>query len=295
MGCRTTCSRGGPGDLVDRQPRRRRGRTSPLDRIRRRHSRGCPVSRPRRRRLSKRPYARRFPARRRRRNSGQLGMKILIGALLAATAIPLARWLLINWWVLLTLALAAAGFGGVWLYRKAEHARWDRTRVNALRFNHPQIDALHHRDFEYAVRDPPTPRRMLQRPAGRRGRRQRGRRHRDRPVRTGMGHPVQTPAQRHQRLGDRHPRPPARQRHRPPASRCRRRRRRHQRPLLLPVPRTRRRPAHAPGRPPRPRPVGGRHPTALGPAAEDPPTTEARHLIVGRERVKGQPVESRAD
>ncbi|MGW9328386.1 restriction endonuclease, partial [Streptomyces koyangensis] len=41
----------------------------------------------------------------------------------------------------------------MWLYRKVEHARWDRTRVNALRFNLPQIDALHHRDFEYAVRD----------------------------------------------------------------------------------------------------------------------------------------------
>lgn len=80
-------------------------------------------------------------------------MKNLIGALPVAVAIPVARWLLINWWVLLTLALAAAGFGGVWLYRKAEHARWDRTRVNALRFNLPQIDALHHREFAYAVRD----------------------------------------------------------------------------------------------------------------------------------------------
>lgn len=132
-------------------------------------------------------------------------MKILIGALLAAIAIPLARWLLINWWVLLTLALAAAGFGGVWLYRKAEHARWDRTRVNALRFNLPQIDALHHREFEYAVRD------LLRRDGCSNARqvggalRQRGRRHRDRPLRTGMGHPVQTPAKRHQRLGDRHP------------------------------------------------------------------------------------------
>ncbi|MFI1312352.1 hypothetical protein ACH4TS_19740 [Streptomyces albidoflavus] len=50
------------------------------------------MSRSRRRR----PYVRRFPARRRRRNSGQLGMKLLIGALLAAIAVPFAHWLLIN-------------------------------------------------------------------------------------------------------------------------------------------------------------------------------------------------------
>lgn len=37
--------------------------------------------------------------------------------------------------------------------RRRERARWERVRQRGLRYAMPQIDALHHRQFEHAVRD----------------------------------------------------------------------------------------------------------------------------------------------
>ncbi|MFF9853433.1 restriction endonuclease [Streptomyces litmocidini] len=63
------------------------------------------------------------------------------------------RWLAANPWVLVMLLLIAAAAGGVWVRRRREAARWDRVRKRGLRYALPQIDALHHRQFEEAVRD----------------------------------------------------------------------------------------------------------------------------------------------
>ncbi|MFJ7416987.1 restriction endonuclease [Streptomyces uncialis] len=52
------------------------------------------------------------------------------------------------------LLLAAVGGGLVfWGVRRRERARWERVRQRGLRYAMPQIDALHHRQFEHAVRD----------------------------------------------------------------------------------------------------------------------------------------------
>ncbi|CAM5274997.1 MULTISPECIES: restriction endonuclease [Streptomyces] len=109
--------------------------------------------RTRRRRPARNAYIRRRPARRRNRGAPNGLLGLLAAVLVMAATAAVVRWLLANWWILLAAALAALAFGGVWLYRRAEQARWEQTRCNALRYDLPQIDALHHRAFEYAVRD----------------------------------------------------------------------------------------------------------------------------------------------
>ncbi|MEV7278877.1 restriction endonuclease [Streptomyces sp. NPDC093111] len=63
------------------------------------------------------------------------------------------RWLAAHPWVLILLLLAAATAGGARVRRKRETARRNRVRDQGLRLLLPQIDALHHQQFEEAVRD----------------------------------------------------------------------------------------------------------------------------------------------
>ncbi|MCX4819389.1 restriction endonuclease [Streptomyces sp. NBC_01142] len=67
--------------------------------------------------------------------------------------IALVRWLLENWWLLVALAVLAACTGGFWLKQQADRSRWERIRSQGLRYQLPQLDRLHHREFEYAIRD----------------------------------------------------------------------------------------------------------------------------------------------
>ncbi|ASY36630.1 hypothetical protein CAC01_09980 [Streptomyces sp. CLI2509] len=53
----------------------------------------------------------------------------------------------------LGLALAGAAVWGLALRRRAERARWEQARQRALRLGLGTLDALDHRQFEYAVRD----------------------------------------------------------------------------------------------------------------------------------------------
>ncbi|MBT2430400.1 restriction endonuclease [Streptomyces sp. ISL-112] len=52
-----------------------------------------------------------------------------------------------------TRGAAAAAGGAVWGHRRQQQLTGDRVRQQALRYGLPQLDALHHRDFEYAIRD----------------------------------------------------------------------------------------------------------------------------------------------
>lgn len=71
----------------------------------------------------------------------------------AAVVWAVLSWLVANWWILIVLGAAAAVGGSVWIHRLQQQRAWDRVRQQALRYGLPQLDALHHRDFEYAIRD----------------------------------------------------------------------------------------------------------------------------------------------
>ncbi|MFE5730544.1 restriction endonuclease [Streptomyces sp. NPDC056528] len=67
--------------------------------------------------------------------------------------VGMLRWLAAHPWVPVALLLIAAAAGGVWVHRRREAARRNRVRERGLRYVLPQIDALHHGQFEEAVRD----------------------------------------------------------------------------------------------------------------------------------------------
>lgn len=56
-------------------------------------------------------------------------------------------------WALIVLGVIATLGGTVWAHRYRQQQAWDRVRQQALRYGLPQLDALHHRDFEYAISD----------------------------------------------------------------------------------------------------------------------------------------------
>ncbi|WP_329217590.1 restriction endonuclease [Streptomyces microflavus] len=63
-------------------------------------------------------------------------------------------WLVTNWWVLVVLRACAAVGGLWWFHRFQQQQAWERVQQQpALRYALPQLDALHHRAFEYAIRD----------------------------------------------------------------------------------------------------------------------------------------------
>ncbi|WP_245001446.1 restriction endonuclease [Streptomyces alfalfae] len=102
--------------------------------------------------MTRRPPARR---RRRRPTRRQQQQQTQLLLLLAAAALVyiVVSWLLTHWWVLILLILAAAGTGALLLRRRQQQAAWADVHRQALRYRLEQLDALHHRDFEYAVRD----------------------------------------------------------------------------------------------------------------------------------------------
>ncbi|MFJ9111358.1 restriction endonuclease [Streptomyces sp. NPDC102283] len=113
---------------------------------------------PRRRTAARRParrsvLPRRRRSRRRQRRDTQL-LLLGVGALAGVTLVwAVISWLLVNWWALVVLGALAAVGGTVWVHRYRQRQAWDRVRRQALRYGLSELDALHHRDFEYAIRD----------------------------------------------------------------------------------------------------------------------------------------------
>lgn len=117
---------------------------------------------PRRRPAARRPVRRRTPSYRRtrtRRSRRQQRRDTQLFLIAAGAAAGLAllwaviSWLLANWWALIVLGALAVLGATVWAHRRHQQRAWDRVRQQALRYGLPELDALHHRDFEYAVRD----------------------------------------------------------------------------------------------------------------------------------------------
>ncbi|MFE7028854.1 restriction endonuclease [Streptomyces sp. NPDC057621] len=78
-----------------------------------------------------------------------LGAGFLVVVLIAVVI----QWLLVHWWVLLAVLVVGAVAGVAWVQRRQRRARWEQVQARALRYALPQLDALHHREFEDAVRE----------------------------------------------------------------------------------------------------------------------------------------------
>ncbi|MFE5664319.1 restriction endonuclease [Streptomyces niveus] len=98
--------------------------------------------------------ARRAAALRRRRRANDRLIVLLVAAALAvALMVAVVNWLLAHWWILVVIGALAVLAGGGWFYQTRQAARWEAVRVRGLRYGIDQLDALHHTQFEDAVRE----------------------------------------------------------------------------------------------------------------------------------------------
>ncbi|MCX4231716.1 restriction endonuclease [Streptomyces ortus] len=67
--------------------------------------------------------------------------------------VAVVQWLLVHWWVLIALLAVGAVVVTGWVQRRQQRAQWEQVQARALRYAMPQLDALHHREFENAVRE----------------------------------------------------------------------------------------------------------------------------------------------
>ncbi|MEJ8632543.1 restriction endonuclease [Streptomyces sp. MS2.AVA.5] len=104
-----------------------------------------------RRRLS----ARRRPARKTKRQqqleAQAIGYGVAVAAIAAAVAV--VTWVSEHPWVLMVALVLGAAVFYAWLYQRHQRLQWERVRSRGLRYAISQLDALHHREFEHAIRD----------------------------------------------------------------------------------------------------------------------------------------------
>ncbi|MBW8738497.1 MAG: restriction endonuclease [Streptomyces turgidiscabies] len=107
--------------------------------------------------MTRRPPARRRTTRRPSRRRSQQDAPITVLAVVAAAAVGLVvmvvNWLLTHWWPLLVIAVFAVLGGIGWWQQRTQRLQWEQAQARALRYGLAQLDALSHRQFEYAVRD----------------------------------------------------------------------------------------------------------------------------------------------
>ncbi|MEU0649947.1 restriction endonuclease [Streptomyces umbrinus] len=75
------------------------------------------------------------------------------GVIVIGLFVTVVDWLLAHWWVLIAVVVLAALAGAGWVYQRQQRARWAQVQARGLRYALPQLDALHHREFEQAVRE----------------------------------------------------------------------------------------------------------------------------------------------
>lgn len=105
--------------------------------------------------MSGRRTTRRSPVRKRRRGKKQderlvIGFVVLLGL---GLCIAVVQWLLTHWWILVVLAALGAVGGAWWWHQHTQRRQWEWARARGLRYQLGQLDALHHTEFEKAVRD----------------------------------------------------------------------------------------------------------------------------------------------
>ncbi|MFF9430501.1 restriction endonuclease [Streptomyces sp. NPDC014746] len=99
--------------------------------------------------------SRRPAGRRPRKTDGSDQMLLAVGGLVVAAAVIAAAvdFVRAHPWVPVALVLVGVGAVAAWVVTRQRAARWERTRPQGLRYALAQLDALHHRQFEHAVRD----------------------------------------------------------------------------------------------------------------------------------------------
>ncbi|MEU1203415.1 restriction endonuclease [Streptomyces sp. NPDC005813] len=110
--------------------------------------------------MTRRPPARRSPARRPARRSRRKqhdDAQLLVAVVVAMAAIGLVvaavNWLFAHWWLLNVAAVVAVPATVVWWQQRARRLEQEQARARALRYRLAHLDALSHRQFEFAVRD----------------------------------------------------------------------------------------------------------------------------------------------
>ncbi|MGW8450167.1 restriction endonuclease [Streptomyces niveus] len=91
--------------------------------------------------------------RRRRRANDRLIVLVVAAALAVALLVAVVNWLVGHWWILVVIGALAVLAGGGWFHQRRQAARWEAVRVRGLRYGLDQLDALHHSQFEDAVRE----------------------------------------------------------------------------------------------------------------------------------------------
>ncbi|MFF6836540.1 restriction endonuclease [Streptomyces sp. NPDC012438] len=93
--------------------------------------------------------------RRSRKADGSEQLLLALGALVIAGCViaAIVDFVRAHPWVPVVLVLVAGGAVALWVVGRQQAARWERVRLQGLRYALAQLDALHHRQFEHAVRD----------------------------------------------------------------------------------------------------------------------------------------------
>lgn len=104
----------------------------------------------------RRPALRASVHRRRRsrqsKSNEQLAV-VIAGIVGLGLVVTLVKWLLVHWWVLAAFGVIAAAAGALWWHQLLQRRRWELARARGLRLQLAEIDALHHSEFEHAIRD----------------------------------------------------------------------------------------------------------------------------------------------
>ena len=102
----------------------------------------------------RRPAPARRPRQRRKSAAGDRALGLfLAGTVLVALALAVVQWLLAHWWLLVIMGGVAAAAGAWWYQQHTRRRQWEEARSRRLRYQLAQIDALHHSQFEHAIRD----------------------------------------------------------------------------------------------------------------------------------------------
>lgn len=90
-----------------------------------------------------------------RKTSGSEQLVLVGGGLVIAWAVftRVVSFLAAHPWIPVVLMLVAGGAGAAWLVKRQGAAQWERVKFQGLRYPLSQLDGLHHRQFEQAVRD----------------------------------------------------------------------------------------------------------------------------------------------